>query len=502
MEAGIWSLLPAVLAIVLAIITKQVVLSLGAGIIIGALILNGFNPVAAFTSITATLIENVADPEWNTPIIVFCLLLGGIIGMINASKAATAFGNFIARRVRTQRGGLLTTWFLGVLVFIDDYFNSLSVGAIMRPVSDRLGISREKLAYTLDSTAAPVCILAPVSTWVAYVMSLLATEFSAAGIDKNPFVAFIELIPYNFYALLALVLVVILAIIGKDYGPMVAAQARTRASESEQAETNSSGLLSVLDLLLPMLSLVLVTLIGMLATGGYFEGGIGIADAFRESDPAMGLIYGGVFSLLFTIVWYLCRRQPVTRLMEGFGDGFKSMLDPVIILALAWTIGSVTGELGAGEYLASVIGANIPAFVLPLLLFAIAGFTGFSTGSSWGTFAIMIPLAVPAAMAVNPELLMPMLAAVLGGAVFGDHCSPLSDSTILSSAGAGCNHIDHVSTQLPYALTGAAAAAVAFLLAGFGISPWLALPAGLLVLIALVRFLTTRPAPIQKTLDS
>lgn len=489
MEAGIWSLLPALLAIVLAIVTKQVVLSLGAGIILGGLLLYGFNPIAAFTAIIATLVENVADAEWNTPIVLFCLMLGGIIGMVNASNAAAGFGRGIARHVRTQRGGLLATWFLGLAVFIDDYFNSLAVGAIMRPVADRLAISREKLAYVLDSTAAPVCILAPVSTWVAYVVSLLAAEFSAHGIDANPFTTFIQLIPYNFYALFALALVVILVVSGRDYGPM--ATVRARETEDYKLEPSESGVMPVLDLLLPMLSLVVVTLAGMLATGGYFEGNMGLADAFRDSDPALGLMYGGTFGLLFTAVWYLLRRQPVARLMDGFAAGFKSMLDPVIILALAWTIGSITGELGAGQWLAGIVDSHLPAALLPILMFVVAGFIGFSTGSSWGTFAIMIPLAVPAAAGGNPELLLPAVAAVLGGAVFGDHCSPLSDSTILSSAGAGCSHIDHVNTQLPYALTGAAVAAVAFLFAGFGVTPWLLLIAGLL-LLALAAFCLAR----------
>lgn len=491
MEFGILSLLPALLAIILAIVTKQVVLSLGAGIIVGGLLLNGFNPVAAFTDIIATLVSNLADGEWNMPIILFCLFLGGVIGMINASNAATAFGNSIARRVRTQRGGLLVTWLLGMLVFIDDYFNSLSVGAIMRPVTDRLAISREKLAYTLDSTAAPVCILAPVSTWVAYIVSLLASQFAAHGIEANPFITFIRLIPYNFYAFFALALVAILAFIGRDFGPMARAQGRIE-SQPEQAE-QSSGLLPLLDLLLPLLSLVLVTLAGMLATGGFFAGA-SMADAFRDSDPALGLMYGGVFALIATIIWYLLRRQPVTRIMDGFSQGFKSMLDPVIILALAWTIGSITGELGAGEWLAGIVGAHLPAYLLPVLLFVISGFIGLSTGSSWGAFAIMIPLAVPAALSANPQLLMPALAAVLGGAVFGDHCSPLSDSTILSSAGAGCDHIAHVNTQFPYALTAAAVALTAFLAAGFGLSPWFLLLAGLALMTLIVYYLTSKSA--------
>lgn len=490
MEFGIWSLLPAVIAIILAILTKQVVLSLGAGIIIGALILSGFNPVAAFTTISTTLIDNVADGEWNTPILVFCLMLGGLVGMVNASRSAGAFGSWVGKRVKTQRGGLLLTWGLGMLVFIDDYFNSLSVGAIMRPVSDRLGISREKLAYTLDSTAAPVCILAPVSTWVAYVMSLLATEFAAAGIEANPFVTFIQLIPYNFYALLAIALVLVLTFTGRDYGPMLAAKASQETLSTEGEET--SALWAILDLALPMFSLVLVTLAGMVATGGYFGGGVSLADAFRDSDPALGLIYGGVFSVLFTAVWYLLRRRGMAVITEGFSTGMKTMLDAVVILALAWTIGSLTKELGAGQWLAAVVSTRIPGFLLPLILFAISGFIAFSTGSSWGTFAIMLPLAVPVAATSYPALLLPVIAGVLGGAVFGDHCSPLSDSTILSSAGAGCDHIAHVNTQLPYALTGAAAAAAAYFLAGFGLSPWLALPVGLVVLIGLVQFISRR----------
>lgn len=490
MEFGILSLLPAVLAIVLAIITKQVILSLGSGIILGALILNGFNPVSAFTSLSTTLIGNVADPEWNTPILVFCLLLGGLVGMVNAARAAGAFGNWFGQRVRTQRGGLILTWILGMAVFIDDYFNSLSVGAMMRPVSDRLGISREKLAYTLDSTAAPVCIIAPVSTWVAYVMSLLAREFSAAGIEENAFVTFIRLIPYNFYAILAIALVLVLIFTGREYGPMVKAQAKMEPIQEEDGP-QVKPVWAILDLVLPMLSLVFITLLGMVATGGYFQGET-LVEAFRESDPALALIYGGVFSVLFTMVWYLVRRRPLNTVMSGFSDGLKSMLDAVVILALAWTIGSFTSELGAGEWLATIISGNLPGFLLPLILFLFAGFIAFSTGSSWGTFAIMVPLAVPIAAGGYPDLLLPMVAAVLGGAVFGDHCSPLSDSTILSSAGAGVDHIAHVNTQLPYALTGAAAAGICFLLAGLGLSAWIILPLGLAALIGLVYFFSNK----------
>ena len=499
MEFGVLSLLPAVLAIILAIVTKQVLLSLGAGIILGALILNGFNPVDAFTDISSTLIGNVADGEWNTPIIVFCLLLGGLVGMVNSAKAADAFGKWFGKRVHTQKGGLFLTWILGMAVFIDDYFNSLSVGAMMRPVADRLAVSREKLSYVLDSTAAPVCIIAPVSTWVAYVMSLLAREFSAAGIEANPFTTFIKLIPYNFYALLAIALVLILIFTGREYGPMVKAQARTKPLEEvEGPEVKPAW--AILDLVLPMLSLVFVTLLGMVATGGFFAGE-SLVEAFRESDPAMALIYGGVFSVLFTVIWYLARRRPLDTVMKGFSTGLKSMVDAVVILALAWTIGSFTTELGAGEWLATVVSGNLPGFLLPLILFLLAGFIAFSTGSSWGTFAIMVPLAVPIAAGSFPELMLPMVAAVLGGAVFGDHCSPLSDSTILSSAGAGVDHIAHVNTQLPYALTGAAAAAICFLLAGLGLSAWLILPLGLACLLGLVFFLSSRQKKSKVTIQ-
>ncbi|QNO13785.1 Na+/H+ antiporter NhaC family protein [Alkalicella caledoniensis] len=477
MENTIWALLPPVLAIILAIITKQVIFSLFVGIFAGAMLLTGFNLFTAFDLITTTLVESIADPEWNTPIILFCLLLGAIIGMVTHSGATLSFSEWAANRIKTKRGALLTTWALGIVMFIDDYFNSLSVGAIMRPITDKHKISREKLAYILDSTAAPVCIIAPVSTWIAFVMSLLASEFPNYGIDMNPFMAFIYLIPYNFYAILALLLVVLVAVVGRDFGPMVEAE-QNPVYDQEETTQFEGGKGSVIDLVLPIATLVFGTLISMVYSGGFFDGGVTLWDAFADSDPAVALIYGGFIAVIVTVLLYTVRRVvPFTEIFTGFTKGMKTMLDAVVILALAWTIGSITKELEVGQYIANLVsGGSLPLFLYPITLFAISGIVAFSTGSSWGTFSIMIPIAVPiAAAGTGTELLLPVIGAVLGGAVFGDHCSPLSDSTILSSAGANCSHIKHVNTQLPYALYTGVFASIGFILSGLGVNPFIAL---------------------------
>ncbi|WP_353894136.1 Na+/H+ antiporter NhaC family protein [Proteinivorax hydrogeniformans] len=476
MENSILVLLPPVIAIVMAIITKQVIFSLGSGIIIGGLMLNGFNPLSTLEYLSTTLMESVADPKWNTPIIVFCLLLGGIIGMVSRSKATISFSHWAAKRVKTRRGAMLTTWILGMLMFIDDYFNSLSVGAVMRPITDKMNVSREKLAYILDSTAAPVCIIAPVSTWIAFVMSIMAEEFTRYGIDKNPFSAFISIIPFNFYAILALVMVVFIAIVGKDFGPMKRAEEmQSRATSVKQEEISSNS--TVWDLVIPIGSLVFMTLLAMIWTGGYFTADISLWVAFTESDPAFSLIYGGLIAVVITFAMYAIKRTlPFGEIFESFVDGMKTMMGVIVVLALAWTIGAVIGDLNVRTYIADIVAdGSIPMFLIPVTMFLISALVAFSTGSSWGTFSIMVPIAIATAVAGPTSFIYAALGAVLGGAVLGDHCSPISDSTILSSAGADCSHIDHVNTQLPYALVPGGFALIGSIMVGVGINHYIVL---------------------------
>ncbi|WP_350342706.1 Na+/H+ antiporter NhaC family protein [Proteinivorax tanatarense] len=487
MESSILVLLPPIIAIVLAIITKQVIFSLGSGIIIGGLMLNGFNPLSTLEYLSVTLMESIADPEWNTPIMVFCLLLGGIIGMVSRSKATISFSNWAAKRVKTRRGALLTTWFLGMLMFIDDYFNSLSVGAVMRPITDKMNISREKLAYILDSTAAPVCILAPVSTWIAFVMSIMAEEFTRYGIEKNPFSTFISIIPYNFYAILALTMVIFITVVGKDFGPMKEAEKNhTKLSEIVSKETAPNG--SIWDLLVPVGSLVLITILSMVWTGGYFKGDVNLWEALSNSDPAYSLIYGGLTAVVITFVLYGFKKTlPFDEIFESFVEGMKTMMGAIVVLALAWTIGAVIGDLNVGQFIASIVDdGSIPLFLLPATMFCISALVAFSTGSSWGTFSIMIPIAIATAVAGPPDFILSTLGAVLGGAVLGDHCSPISDSTILSSAGAECSHISHVNTQLPYALFVGAFAFLGSILVGFGINQYLVLALSMISMLSVL----------------
>jgi len=477
---GVLSILPPLIAIVLAIITKEVVSSLFIGIAVGALILTGFSPFEGFKLVVSTFMENVADPEWNTPIMFFCFLLGGVVGMMTKSGGARAFSTWFSRRITSRRGALISTWIFGLLVFIDDYFNSLTVGAVMRPITDRFRISRAKLAYILDSTASPVCILAPLSTWIAFVMSLMAKDFPEYGIDINPFMAFIYLIPYNFYAWLTIIMVLVISLTSLEYGPMAKFEKMAMETgktypeggnvppgeEFNTIEPNEKG--GIIDLVVPVVVMLSATLLSMIYTGGYFDGGISLAEAFRQTDPAKALVWGMFTTLIITVVFYKIRGvASVSESINACIQGLKAMLIAVVILALAWTIGSITKQLGAGPYVATFVEKGFPEFLIPFLIFLVSCFMAFSTGSSWGTFGIMLPLAIPVAAASTSDILLPSMAAVLAGGVFGDHCSPLSDSTILSSAGANCDHIDHVNTQIPYAFTAAGVASIGFLLSGF-----------------------------------
>ena len=466
MYGTFWALVPPVLAIILALITKETYTSLFVGILVGALFVAGFQPVAALdTMINDGFIGAIAD-GWNAGIFMFLVLLGIMVALINAAGGSAAFGRWAVKHVHTRVGALLATFLLGVLIFIDDYFNCLTVGSVMRPVTDSHKISREKLAYIIDATAAPICMIAPVSSWAAAV--------SATAQDLNSGISgiqlFIRAIPYNFYSLLTIVFVIGISVMGFDYGPMAKAELRAMKGElgalSKEEDHEVPGA-SIWDMLLPVIVLIIFCVIGMMYVGGFWNGA-SLIDSFADTDASVGLPWGCIVALMITFVYLLCRR--VITFKEAAGcitKGFAAMVPAMLILTFALTLKNMTGLLGAADYVASLVeGAAAGLFaMLPAVIFLVALGLAFATGTSWGTFGILIPIVLPV-FANSPDLLMIGISACLAGAVCGDHISPISDTTIMASAGANVDHIEHVSTQLPYALTVAAISFVCYILAG------------------------------------
>lgn len=482
---GWLAILPPIIAITLAITTKEILLSLFLGVFSGGLVLSGYNPIGALTKTIEIIANSLGDAEFRIRVVIVVVLLGGLVGLLNKSGGSRAFAGWVASKISSRTGAQGATWVMGILVFFDDYFNSLTIGSVMRPVTDRFKVSREKLAYILDSTAAPVCILAPISSWVAYVVSLIAGAYEVAGIDEPAFGVFLSTIPYNFYAWTAILMVGIVIFTKTEFGPMARAEKRTietgctydnsvvGASDDDFKDMVISEKGKVYDLLLPIITLFAVTILFMLQTGGYFAEGVTISEAFNNTDAASSLIYGTLLGIVVAIITYKAHGSvTVTDSMAALVMGMKSMFFACCLLTMAWTIGGICEELKTGDFLASLLADSLPAGMIPVLIFGLSCFTAFSTGASWGTFAIVIPIAVPLAIATGAHIPI-CIAAVLGGGVFGDHCSPLADTTILSSTGAACNHLDHVKTQLPYAVTVAASAAVGFLLAGYLESPFI-----------------------------
>ncbi len=470
--ATFWSLVPPIVAIALALITKEVYSSLFVGILIGGLLYAGGNPEGTVLHVFSDGIVSVLSNPYNVGILIFLVILGSIVAMMNKAGGSAAFGRWASSKIKTPAGAQLATIALGVLIFIDDYFNCLTVGSVMRPVTDKQNVSRAKLAYLIDATAAPVCIIAPISSWAAAVAGFVEGE--------DGFSLFIRAIPYNYYALLTIVMMVGMVLMHEEYGPMALHEANARkgdlfttgnhpyeAMDEEVAAAGDNG--HVMDLVIPIFSLIICCVIGMIYTGGFFEGA-DFVTAFSKSDASVGLALGGFFGLVITVVLYMIRRVMKFRdLMACLPEGFKAMVPAILILTFAWSLKAMTDSLGAKEYVAALVKASAGTFVslLPAIIFLVGCFLAFATGTSWGTFGILIPIVVDAFSATDPQLMIIAISACMAGAVCGDHCSPISDTTIMASAGAQCEHVNHVSTQLPYAITAAAVSCVSYIVAGY-----------------------------------
>ena len=470
--ATFWSLVPPIVAIALALITKEVYSSLFVGILIGGLLYAGGNPEGTVLHVFSDGIVSVLSNSYNVGILIFLVILGSIVAMMNKAGGSAAFGRWASSKIKTPAGAQLATIALGVLIFIDDYFNCLTVGSVMRPVTDKQNVSRAKLAYLIDATAAPVCIIAPISSWAAAVAGFVEGE--------DGFSLFIRAIPYNYYALLTIVMMVGMVLMHEEYGPMALHEANARkgdlfttgnhpyeAMDEEVAAAGDNG--HVMDLVIPIFSLIICCVIGMIYTGGFFEG-TDFVTAFSKSDASVGLALGGFFGLVITVVLYMIRRVMKFRdLMACLPEGFKAMVPAILILTFAWSLKAMTDSLGAKEYVAALVKASAGTFVslLPAIIFLVGCFLAFATGTSWGTFGILIPIVVDAFSATDPQLMIIAISACMAGAVCGDHCSPISDTTIMASAGAQCEHVNHVSTQLPYAITAAAVSCVSYIVAGY-----------------------------------
>ena len=494
--ATFWSLVPPIIAIGLALITKEVYSSLFIGILSGALLYSNFNPWGMVTNTFEVMVAKLSD-SWNVGILIFLVVLGMMVSLINKAGGSAAYGRWAAEHIKTRAGALVSTTVLGMLIFIDDYFNCLTVGSVMRPVTDKHGISRAKLAYIIDATAAPVCIIAPISSWAAAVSSV-APEGQGLSL-------FISSIPYNFYALLTLAMVILASLLKVDFGPMRLHERNARNGDlfttaarpyAEEQEADA-GKGRVIDLVLPILALIVSCVITMVYTGGFFDAESGsymnFIDAFGNSDASMGLVLGSFIALMLTFVLYIPRKViTLKQFTEALADGFKLMVAAILILTFAWTLSGVTNNLGAKVFVAEFVRTTAAgmANLLPAIVFLIALGLAFATGTSWGTFGVLLPIVC----SVFPagELMIIAVSACLAGAVAGDHCSPISDTTIMASTGAQCEHISHVATQLPYVLVCCGVSFLGFVLAGFIQSAVVVLPICFAILLAVL--LTIRAA--------
>lgn len=501
--ATIWALLPPLVAIILALITKEVYSSLFVGIVVGALIYSGFKFEGTVTQIFEGGIIKVLSDSYNVGILIFLVILGSVVCMMNKAGGSAAFGRWASKKIHTRVGAELAAIILGVLIFIDDYFNCLTVGSVMRPVTDRHHVSRAKFAYLIDATAAPVCIIAPISSWAAAVSGFVEGQDGLA--------IFVRTIPYNFYAILTIVMMVGMVLMKTEFGAMktheinalngdlYTTSARPYENATDDETPNPRG--KVIDLVIPIVVLVICCVISMIYTGGFFSG-TDFVTAFSQSDASTGLAMGSAFGLVFAIIFYMIRRVINFRDCMGcIPEGFKAMVPAIMILTFAWTLKAMTDSLGAAvfveEAMRSVAGGI--EVILPAIIFLVGCGLAFATGTSWGTFGILIPIVVAVFEKSSPEMMIISMSACMAGAVCGDHCSPISDTTIMASAGAQCDHVTHVSTQLPYAIVAAAVSFVTYIVAGFVKTAWIALPVGIvLMLIVLFVIKMKNPMPIEK----
>lgn len=490
LHATFWALVPAIVAIGLALITKEVYSSLFVGILMGALLYSGFQFERTITHIFSDGIIGVLSDSYNVGILVFLVILGAMVGLMNKAGGSAAFGQFAASKIKNRVGAQLATVLLGVLIFIDDYFNCLTVGSVMRPVTDKFKVSRSKLAYLIDATAAPVCIIAPISSWAAAVTGFVEGE--------DGFSIFIRAIPYNFYAILTIVMMVGMVLMKTEFGKMkeheknaarkgdlFTTEGRPYENVKEEKVSAKGG---VVDLLIPIAALIVCCVIGMIYTGGFFEGA-GFVEAFSNSDASLGLTLGSFFGLVITIVLYQIRRVlSFKECMDCIPEGFRAMVPAILILTFAWTLKAMTDSLGADLYVAGLVESSAGAFMnfLPAIIFVVGCFLAFATGTSWGTFGILIPIVVAVFQNGDPQMMIMSISACMAGAVCGDHCSPISDTTIMASAGAQCEHVNHVTTQLPYAILAAVVSFATYIVAGFVKSAWIALPVGIVLMAAVL----------------
>ena len=501
--ATIWALLPPLVAIILALITKEVYSSLFVGIVVGALLYSGFKFEGTVTQIFEGGIIKVLSDSYNVGILIFLVILGSVVCMMNKAGGSAAFGRWASKKIHTRVGAELAAIVLGILIFIDDYFNCLTVGSVMRPVTDRHHVSRAKFAYLIDATAAPVCIIAPISSWAAAVSGFVEGQDGLA--------IFVKTIPYNFYAILTIVMMVGMVLMKTEFGAMktheinalngdlYTTSARPYENATDDETPNPRG--KVIDLVIPIVVLVICCVISMIYTGGFFSG-TDFVTAFSQSDASTGLAMGSAFGLVFAIIFYMIRRVINFRDCMGcIPEGFKAMVPAIMILTFAWTLKAMTDSLGAAvfveEAMRSVAGGI--EVILPAIIFLVGCGLAFATGTSWGTFGILIPIVVAVFEKSSPEMMIISMSACMAGAVCGDHCSPISDTTIMASAGAQCDHVTHVSTQLPYAIVAAAVSFVTYIVAGFVKTAWIALPVGIvLMLIVLFVIKMKNPMPIEK----
>ena len=489
-----WALVPALVAIILALITKEVYSSLFIGIVIGALFFTGFQPVAAFDHVVNDGLISVLSDSYNVGILIFLVVLGLMVSLLNKSGGSRAFGECASKNIKTKAGALLATWFFGVLIFVDDYFNCLTVGSVMRPVTDKYKISRAKLAYIIDATAAPVCIIAPISSWAAAVTGFVEGEDGLS--------LFMKAIPYNYYAIFTMLFIVATSLMAINYGKMKKCEDAAENGdlfygqqvvnrETSYGEEKIFGPGKVKDLVIPIIALVVLCVIGLIYSGGFFtadsEGYNNFIIAFSNADASVGLAMGSMFALILTIIYYLAKRVlSFSDTMACLTEGIKNMVPSILILTFAWTLKAMIDSLEATTFIDSIVRSNVSSMItiLPAIIFLLGAGISFATGTSWGTFGILIPIVVYVLKAIDPNLMIIGISAAMAGSVFGDHCSPISDTTIMSSAGAQCEHLLHVSTQLPYAITVALISFVCYIIAGIVKNPIVPLIVGVVVLFA------------------